>query len=139
MKQEKGVNVVISFGTSLLKTLSMYCSHGNDNDEIKIEQLHDKRKNRERFKAKELSYMISVKAKSANMYDFLKKLVNSLVKSLFKSPPLDPKDALFSGRTSPGSLKYAAKENEKIMYLDFTSLYPSVQKKNILPVGHASV
>ena len=49
-------------------------SHGNDNDEIKIEQLHDKGKNREKFKAKELSYMISVKTKRANMYDFLKNL-----------------------------------------------------------------
>ena len=49
-------------------------SHGNDNDEIKIEQLHDKRKNREKFKAKELSFMISVKTKRANMYDFLKNL-----------------------------------------------------------------
>ena len=48
-------------------------SHGNNNDEIKIEQLHDKRKNREKFKAKELSYMISVKTKCVNMYDFLKK------------------------------------------------------------------
>ena len=51
-------------------------SHGNDNEEIKIEQLHDKRKNREKFKAKELSYMISVKTKRANMYDFLKNLGN---------------------------------------------------------------
>ena len=49
-------------------------SHGNDNDEIKIEQLHDKHKNREKFKAKELSYMILVKTKRANMYDFLKNL-----------------------------------------------------------------
>ena len=44
------------------------------NDEIKIEQLHDKRKNREKFKAKELSYMISIKTKRVNMYDFLKNL-----------------------------------------------------------------
>ena len=56
------------------KQSSSSSSHGNDNDEIKIEQLHDKRKNREKFKAKELSYMISVKTKRANMYDFLKNL-----------------------------------------------------------------
>ena len=57
----------------------------------------------------------------------------------FKSLPLDPKDALFGGRTSPACLKYSAKDNEKIMYLDFTSLYPSVQKKNIFPVGHPQI
>ena len=56
-----------------------------------------------------------------------------------KSLPLDPKDALFGGRTSPACLKYSVKENEKIMYLDFTSLYPSVQKKNIFPVGHPQI
>ena len=39
---------------------------------------------------------------------------------------------------SPECLKYSAKENEKIMYLDFTS-YPSVQKKNIFPVGHPQI
>ena len=49
-------------------------SSSSSNDEIKIEQLHDKRKNREKFKAKELSYMISVKTKRVNMYDFLKNL-----------------------------------------------------------------
>ena len=57
----------------------------------------------------------------------------------FKSLPLDPKDALFGGRTSPACLIYSAKENEKIMYLDFTSLYPSMQKKNIFPVGHLQI
>ena len=48
-------------------------SSSSTNDEIKIEQLHNKRKNREKFKAKELSYMISIKTKRVNMYDFLKK------------------------------------------------------------------
>ena len=57
----------------------------------------------------------------------------------FKSLPLDPKDALFGGRISPACLKYSATENEKIMYLDFTSLYPSVEKKNIFPVGHPQI
>ena len=56
-----------------------------------------------------------------------------------KSLPLDPKDALFGGRTSPACLKYSVKEKEKIMYLDFTSLYPRLQKKNIFPVGHAQI
>ena len=49
-------------------------SSDGDNNDIKIEQLHDKRKNREKFKAKELSYMISVKTKRVNMYNFLKNL-----------------------------------------------------------------
>ncbi len=42
---------------------------------------------------------------------------------------LNVRDALYGGRTSPSCLYYSVKDGEKIQYIDFTSLYPFVQKK----------
>lgn len=41
--------------------------------------------------------------------------------------PLKIHDAFFGGRTEPFCLYYRAKDNERIEYVDFTSLYPSIQ------------
>jgi len=49
--------------------------------------------------------------------------------------PLSPRDALFGGRTEALRLHYACKENEKIRYIDYTSLYPYVQKYGKFPRG----
>lgn len=53
--------------------------------------------------------------------------------------PLNPRDSLFGGRTNAIQLYYKTKENEKIKYVDFTSLYPSVQKYDCFPVGHPEI
>ena len=53
--------------------------------------------------------------------------------------PINPRDALFGGRTNGVRLHYVCKENEKIKYVDFTSLYPSVQKYGEYPVGHPDI
>ena len=46
--------------------------------------------------------------------------------------PLNPRDAFFGGRTNVTKLKYEFKDNEKGRYVDFVSLYPTVQYfKNI--------
>lgn len=45
----------------------------------------------------------------------------------FKSNQLKPRDAFYGGRTEPIHLHYKCSENERIRYLDYTSLYPSVQ------------
>lgn len=50
--------------------------------------------------------------------------------------PINPRKCLFGGRTNAIQLYYKAKENEKIHYVDFTSLYPSVQKYKRFPVGY---
>ena len=50
--------------------------------------------------------------------------------------PLEPRNALYGGRTSPACLFKKTNKNEKIFYIDFTSLYPYVQKKNKFPTGH---
>lgn len=50
----------------------------------------------------------------------------------FNFLPLNPRDALYGGRTSTFCLTYdKLNPDEKIKYYDFTSLYPFVQKKTI--------
>ena len=48
---------------------------------------------------------------------------------------LDPRDALFGGRTEAFKLYYKCKPGEKIRYIDYTSLYPWAQKYGIYPLG----
>ena len=43
-------------------------------------------------------------------------------------PPLEPRDAFFGGRTGATTLYAKAAEEEEISYVDFTSLYPSINK-----------
>jgi hypothetical protein len=50
---------------------------------------------------------------------------------------LNPRDALFGGRTSPAKLYFESKgDAEKGRYYDYTSLYPHVQKKFRYPIKH---
>lgn len=49
---------------------------------------------------------------------------------------LNPRDALFGGRTEVFKLYYKPKAGEKIRYLDFCSLYPYVNWKGQYPIGH---
>ena len=53
--------------------------------------------------------------------------------------PINPRDALFGGRTNALKLYYKCKPNEKIFYYDFTSLYPWAQKYCEYPVGHPEI
>lgn len=41
--------------------------------------------------------------------------------------PLNIREAFMGGRTGPLKLFHRAKDDEKISYFDFTSLYPSVK------------
>ena len=54
-------------------------------------------------------------------------------------PRLNPRDSFFGGRTNASKLYYKACENEKLMYVDFTSLYPTVNKYDEYPVGHPEI
>ena len=56
-----------------------------------------------------------------------------------KKKPINTRDSFFGGRTDCKKLYYEAKENEKIRYLDFTSLYPFVQKYKEFPIGHPTI
>ena len=50
-------------------------------------------------------------------------------------PDLKPRDALFGGRTNAAVLYYKVKDDEKIKYYDFTSVYPAVMKMSPFPIG----
>jgi hypothetical protein len=52
---------------------------------------------------------------------------------------LKPRDAFFGGRTNACRLHYAVEEGESIKYMDFTSLYPFVNKYCRYPVGHPKI
>ena len=52
---------------------------------------------------------------------------------------MNPRDAFYGGRTNAIMLFYEAQENERISYVDFTSLYPWVCKYGLFPVGHPNV
>ena len=50
--------------------------------------------------------------------------------------PLNPMDAFYGGRTNATKLLYDFKENECGRYVDFCSLYPTVQYYKKYPIGH---
>ena len=50
-------------------------------------------------------------------------------------PPLKPRDALAGGRTNAIVLHYEGVAD----YVDFTSLYPYIQKYGIFPIGHPTI
>ncbi|KAG8147234.1 putative DNA polymerase protein [Naja naja] len=54
-------------------------------------------------------------------------------------PPLNPRDAFFGGRTNATCLYYKPKQGEQILYYDFTSLYPFVNKNKAYPIGHPEI
>ena len=50
--------------------------------------------------------------------------------------PLNPREAFYGGRTNVTKLLYNFKENECGRYVDFCSLYPTVQYYQKYPIGH---
>lgn len=60
--------------------------------------------------------------------------------SSYKAPErLDPRQALFGGRTNVYHLNYKAGEGETICYYDFTSLYPFVNARKTLSFKRISL
>jgi G:T-mismatch repair DNA endonuclease (very short patch repair protein) len=52
---------------------------------------------------------------------------------------LEPRDSFFGGRTNAVRLHYRVQSGEQIHYIDFTSLYPWVNKYMMYPVGHPDI
>ena len=52
---------------------------------------------------------------------------------------LKPRDAFFGGRTNAAKLYHKCKPGEKIIYVDFTSLYPTVNKYGQYPIRHPTI
>ena len=59
-------------------------------------------------------------------------------RDFFINVNLNPRDALFGGRTSPAMLYFHSLQR-KARYCDFTSLYPFVQKKYMYPTKHPRI
>ncbi|XP_053718831.1 uncharacterized protein LOC128757511 isoform X1 [Synchiropus splendidus] len=58
----------------------------------------------------------------------------------FDTPePLNPRNALYGGRTSALKLRYTTKPGEKVFYADVTSLYPYVNSTCSYPLGHPRI
>ncbi|XP_031342339.1 uncharacterized protein LOC116170237 [Photinus pyralis] len=53
--------------------------------------------------------------------------------------PLNPRDAFYGGRTGNAKSFYKVEQNEQIKYVDFTSLYPYINKNGKYPLGHPIV
>ncbi len=55
--------------------------------------------------------------------------------------PLEPRDAFFGGRTNASRLYYKQPDDgtSKVHYVDFCSLYPSVNKYGEYPIGHPEI
>ena len=65
--------------------------------------------------------------------------LSAFVKAADIQPRLDPRDSFFGGRTNASKLYCAAGEGERIRYIDFTSLYPYVNKYCEYPRGHPEI
>ena len=53
--------------------------------------------------------------------------------------PLNPREAFFGGRTGMAKCYYQAGKEEEILYEDFTSLYPTINKYGTYPIGHPHI
>ena len=53
--------------------------------------------------------------------------------------PLEPRDAFLGGRTGAATLYAKAEDDEDIAYIDYTSLYPWVNKYGTYPVGFPDI
>ena len=66
--------------------------------------------------------------------------LQSFLSSLTSTPPLQPRDAFFGGRTGAVALHHDTTDTEeKIFYVDVTSLYPWVNKTARYPLGHPTI
>ena len=53
--------------------------------------------------------------------------------------PLEPRDALYGSRTNAAKLYHHCQGDEQIRYVDFTSLYPKVNRSKTVPTGHPEI
>ena len=65
--------------------------------------------------------------------------ISEFVKTLEFVERLNPRHAFFGGRTNAAKMYHKCRPHEKILYMDFTSLYPTVNKYGLYPTGHPEV
>ena len=66
-------------------------------------------------------------------------IIREFLKASELRDPLNPHDALFGGRTNAAKLYHRIIGDERIKYVDITSLYPFVQKYCEYPIGHPEI
>ena len=76
--------------------------------------------------------------------DFKKELKQSktlmdLVKNKTWIDPLDPRNSFYGGRTGMAKCFHRAEEGEQILYENFTSLYPTINKYGTYQIGHPQI
>ena len=76
--------------------------------------------------------------------DFRKELsrnseLKTIVKKMSWVTPLEPREAFYGGRTGMAACLYKADNDEQISYVDFTSLYPTINKYGTYPIGHPKI
>ena len=65
--------------------------------------------------------------------------MKDFISSLKFDTPLEPRHGFFGGRTNAVCLYKEVSEDEKIHYVDFTSLYPWTNKYCEVPIGHPEI
>ena len=65
--------------------------------------------------------------------------IREMIKNSDRREAINPRDSLFGGRTNAVKLYHKINSSETIKYVDFTSLYPYVQKYGEYPIGHPEI
>ena len=65
--------------------------------------------------------------------------MKDFISSLKSDTPLEPRHGFFGGRTNAVWLYKEVSEDEKIHYVDFTSLYPWTNRYCLVPIGHPEI
>lgn len=90
-------------------------------------------------KIREMAPEFKIESIWGHAWDQLKqtKEVSTFLNSIQLTTPMNPRDALYGGRTNALKLHHRCiKPGENIKYIDYTSLYPYVQKYGVYPIGH---
>ena len=89
---------------------------------------------------KKLGFQVEVKWECEFKQELTTNLeMKSFIESLKFDTPLEPRHAFFGGRTNAVSLYKHVNDNEKIHYVDFTSLYPWTNKYCEIPIQHPEI
>ena len=106
----------------------------NSKNQMDMETLNDKTiEKRENIKSAGYNHVSIYECqlnKNKEFQQFAKNFTQEVVE------PLDPRSAFYRGRTNCTRLLYDFQKNECGRYVDFVSLYPTVQYYEKYPVGH---
>jgi len=112
---------------SFNKLLQKFNYEINEKDKIRREYLKSK------------VNLIEIKECEWNKLVKENKDIQNFIKETKIRPAINPREALFGGRTNAFKLYHKISNDEKIKYIDINSLYPSVQFYCKYPVDHPEI